>query len=145
MQHFTKARENMCTVATEHEQTNEVALEDLLVTLQSSPQNEQLQDGKGKVDKGADGQKSDEDTMWDAIKADNFAFATSGSAGNPMGGRWARSLRRDPELAATYKAIKPKGVLAQVNFRRDWAKGQYNTYSATKTFSETLTTESEKK
>ena len=80
--------------------------------------------------------EKEEDKMWDALKARDFVFQTAGTKGNPMGGRWARAVKKYPKLKQQYAAVG-KGHAAQKAFRQTWAGEEYDTYETEKAKTET--------
>ena len=53
-----------------------------------------------------------------------------GSAGNPIAGRWARFLAKNPDVKQEYNAIKGRPL--QEAYRQKWARGQYQKFTQEK-------------
>jgi len=89
-----------------------------------------------------DSQKShDEDdqeaTMWHELRKAGFAFQCSGSKGNPIAGRWARHLKKDPDFKANYNALPT--MAKKASLRQEWCNGQYTKFVESKTHSQSYT------
>jgi hypothetical protein len=92
---------------------------------------------------GPEGKPEDEDAaLWREMDEANFFFGTGGAKGNPMAGRWARFLRKDPEQKQKYLAIT--SFKAKSEFRQQWCKLKFQEYQEEKSMTKTMETISKK-
>ena len=90
---------------------------------------------------GSESNEDPEAMMWNALVGSNFHFKTSGAAGNPIAGKWARYLKKHPEFKKEYE--KSDTPDAKKLLRRQWCEGQYNQYKETKSHTISYSTKDE--
>eukprot|EP00929_Paragymnodinium_shiwhaense_P074376 TRINITY_DN38061_c0_g1_i2.p1 TRINITY_DN38061_c0_g1~~TRINITY_DN38061_c0_g1_i2.p1 ORF type:complete len:615 (+),score=150.99 TRINITY_DN38061_c0_g1_i2:96-1847(+) len=119
----------------------ELKLEETLSKIRASPLISKMHDARARdapaVQPQPTGDAAD-DAAWEDVAKNNFMFKTSGVAGNPVAGRWARALKKDAELKKQYSACGST-YAAKEAFRKNWAKAEYDEYVKTRTFRTTVT------
>ncbi|CAK0885862.1 unnamed protein product [Prorocentrum cordatum] len=67
--------------------------------------------------------------FWKKIMEGGHVVNTSGAAGNPAAGRWARAVAADKNMSKQCAAKKEEGPDALAAFRAEWAEKQWAKYS----------------
>ena len=81
------------------------------------------------------GEAGVDERMFEELKNNSFYFATRGSRGNPMAGRWQRFLESNPAERKMYDELD--GIKKKAEFRQDWCKGKYDNFRQSRTFTKT--------
>eukprot|EP00974_Lingulodinium_polyedra_P030282 2914903-Lingulodinium_polyedra.AAC.1 len=79
-------------------------------------------------------QNDAEAEFWKAVKETGFEVPARADKGRPIAARWQRRLTADPKLKKDYAALTGRAQKAE--FRKQWAKGQYDTFVEKKTYTQ---------